>query len=127
MRMRPPMTRQDVDDYRDSLLSLAARLDRNLARDRREVLRREELDVPGGPFPAAEDVLDGGLLEVETGVIANESHVLAEVTAALRRIDAGTFGWCETCGRPVSRRRLDSLPYARTCIRCARVAQPAGR
>lgn len=126
MRMRPPMTREDVDDYRDTLLALAARLDRNLARDRRQMLRLDEPDVPGGPFPPPDEAPDGGFLEVEAGVIATEARVLREVTAALRRIDDGTFGWCQTCGRPIARGRLDAAPFARDCIRCARVAQAVG-
>jgi RNA polymerase-binding transcription factor DksA len=122
------MTRDDVDDYRESLLALAARLDQNLARDQRVLMHLEEPDMPGGSLPSTEAEENDGLHEVEVGVIATETQLLAEVTAALRRIEAGTFGWCETCGRPVSRRRLDAVPYARQCIRCARVAEPtAGR
>jgi RNA polymerase-binding transcription factor DksA len=56
-----------------------------------------------------------------------EARLLAEVIAALDRIDAGTFGTCLDCGRPISRARLDALPYARQCIRCARAATPATR
>ena len=45
------MTRKEMDGYRKTLLALAGRLDRNLARDRRELMRAEETDVPGGPLP----------------------------------------------------------------------------
>ncbi|HYJ27316.1 MAG TPA: TraR/DksA C4-type zinc finger protein [Nocardioides sp.] len=46
-------------------------------------------------------------------------HHLAEVDAALARVDAGTYGVCERCGRAVGEPRLDALPAARTCIACA--------
>ena len=45
---------------------------------------------------------------------------LVEVEAALARIDAGTYGSCERCGRPVGEARLDARPEARLCIDCAR-------
>ena len=45
---------------------------------------------------------------------------LVEVDAALARIDAGTYGTCERCGRPVGEARLDARPEARWCIDCAR-------
>ena len=45
---------------------------------------------------------------------------LVEVEAALARIDAGTYGTCERCGRPVGEARLDARPEARWCIDCAR-------
>lgn len=46
-------------------------------------------------------------------------HHLAEVDAALARLDAGTYGACERCGEPIGEERLDALPAARTCIGCA--------
>ena len=46
-------------------------------------------------------------------------HHLAEVDAALERVDAGTYGGCERCGAPIGAARLEALPAARLCIRCA--------
>ena len=43
----------------------------------------------------------------------------AEADAALARLDAGTYGTCETCGRPVGDARLEARPTARQCIACA--------
>src|SRR5262245_20573652 len=40
--------------------------------------------------------------------------------AALARIDAGTYGICVQCGEKISPQRLAALPYATTCITCAR-------
>ena len=37
--------------------------------------------------------------EVEVGLLENEDRLLAEINAALHRIDQGTFGRCENCGR----------------------------
>jgi RNA polymerase-binding transcription factor DksA len=44
---------------------------------------------------------------------------LAEVNAALSRVDSGTYGTCERCGRPIAPERLDALPATRRCIDCA--------
>ncbi len=46
-------------------------------------------------------------------------HHLAEVDAALVRVDAGTYGACERCGAVISEARLEALPAARLCIGCA--------
>ena len=46
-------------------------------------------------------------------------HHLAEVDAALARLDEETYGVCERCGEPVGEARLEALPAARTCIGCA--------
>jgi DnaK suppressor protein len=45
---------------------------------------------------------------------------LADVDAALARRDAGGYGVCESCGRPIAPERLAARPAARTCIDCAR-------
>ena len=47
---------------------------------------------------------------------------LAEVDAALQRLDDGTYGTCERCGSPIGGGRLEARPAARTCIACARVS-----
>jgi len=44
---------------------------------------------------------------------------LADVEAALARREAGTYGICETCGRPIAAERLAARPAARDCIDCA--------
>ena len=44
---------------------------------------------------------------------------LAEVDAALARVDAGTYGACERCGQSISPARLEARPAARLCVACA--------
>lgn len=43
---------------------------------------------------------------------------LRDVDRALAKIDAGTYGTCERCGRPIGAERLDALPWALLCIDC---------
>ena len=45
---------------------------------------------------------------------------LADVEAAVRAVEAGIYGVCETCGRPIAAERLAARPATRTCIDCAR-------
>lgn len=45
---------------------------------------------------------------------------LREVNAALERIDAGTYGTCESCGKDIPEERLDARPVARLCMACKR-------
>jgi DnaK suppressor protein len=46
---------------------------------------------------------------------------LADVEAAVRAVEAGIYGMCETCGRPIGEERLAARPAARTCIDCAQL------
>jgi DnaK suppressor protein len=49
-------------------------------------------------------------------------HQLELVDEALARLDAGTFGSCVRCGKPIAPDRLDALPWAARCIDCQRLA-----
>lgn len=49
-----------------------------------------------------------------------ESAALREIDDALARIAAGTYGICEMCGEPIPIARLEVVPYARFCMKCAR-------
>ena len=44
---------------------------------------------------------------------------LAEVDNALSKIEAGTYGVCEECGKEIAPARLEAKPEARLCIDCA--------
>lgn len=57
-----------------------------------------------------------------------DAMTLAELKilhAALRRIDAGTYGSCARCGQPIAEARLAALPTAITCVGCAAGAEGA--
>jgi RNA polymerase-binding transcription factor DksA len=54
-----------------------------------------------------------------SALVRQVRHHLAEVDAALDRVEAGTYGVCERCGSPVGDARLEALPAARSCIDCA--------
>lgn len=56
----------------------------------------------------------------QTGaLLAAARQHLADIDAALLRIDEATFGTCERCGGPIATERLLARPSARTCIGCA--------
>ena len=46
-------------------------------------------------------------------------ETLADVEEALAKLDAGTYGVCEDCGKPIGDARLEAMPAARRCIACA--------
>ena len=47
---------------------------------------------------------------------------LAEVNAALEKMEAGTYGTCERCGEPIAVERLEVRPLSVRCVRCASAA-----
>jgi RNA polymerase-binding protein DksA len=58
--------------------------------------------------------------ELDYTLEENSEHVLAEIDAALRRIEDGTYGQCTNCGRQIPAERLEARPWATLCIDCQR-------
>ena len=54
--------------------------------------------------------------ERDLSVLEQIEAELADVEHALRRLDDGTYGTCEACGRPIQDERLEALPATRFCL-----------
>lgn len=69
--------------------------------------------------PGVEDADDADALsdnERNQGIVEAEQGTLAQVNAALQRLDEGKYGICARCGKPIPPRRLEAIPYAIYCV-----------
>ncbi len=57
--------------------------------------------------------------ELTLSLLGSERNALDQIEAAIRRIEEGSYGRCEECGRKIPKTRLEALPYAAQCVRCA--------
>jgi DnaK suppressor protein len=101
--------------------------ERGAARAQTEALTREFDEVVAASRSSnADDEHDpeGATIAFErqqvVALLEQARRRLADVEAALARREAGHYGICETCGRPIAPERLAARPTARTCIDCAR-------
>ncbi|MFQ5948319.1 MAG: TraR/DksA family transcriptional regulator [Acidimicrobiia bacterium] len=89
--------------------------------EHRDEVRLSETSSERSPDP---NTAEGGSmafeLEKEFSVAQNAQDLLAKVEVAMRRIDAGTYGKCDLCGRAIPVARLEALPHATLCVECAR-------
>jgi DnaK suppressor protein len=105
---------------------------RRLQAEREQTLRRlaSLTDDYGGVVAASRDTNADDEHDPEGATIAFERSQIAalvrqarlhldEIDAAVTRLDSGTYGVCERCGRAVGEDRLEARPVARTCIECA--------
>ena len=76
-------------------------------------------DLSNAPMHLGDMGTEEFLQDINATLMENEEYLVNEAREALRRIDNGTFGRCEECGQEIPRERLDALPYARFCTRCA--------
>lgn len=89
--------------------------------EEREHLRGQLQDL--GAVTYDENFADSGQVAAEQGenrALVNQlEETLAEVEGALRKLDEGTYGTCEACGKPISEARLEAMPSTKHCIDCA--------
>ena len=110
-----------TDHFREALLEERARIEQareQLQNDHPGSLTDETGDLATSSWDehlgdAATETHDR---EVDYGLEENADQVLGEIDAALKRIDAGTYGTCEVCGRPIGEGRLEARPWATLCI-----------
>jgi DnaK suppressor protein len=55
-----------------------------------------------------------------SAVARNMGHSADEIRRAIEKIDQGTYGKCDVCGRPIGEERLEYLPAATLCVECKR-------
>jgi DnaK suppressor protein len=55
----------------------------------------------------------------ELSIEQNTLDLLGKANRALERVDAGTYGICESCGKAIPIERLEVLPYSTLCVECA--------
>jgi RNA polymerase-binding transcription factor DksA len=119
------MNKVELDAHRQSLLALRDRLTGDVSHLANEALRKSDGEAAGNlshmPIHMADLGTDNFEQENTLSLLANEEQILAEITAALDRIENGTFGQCEEChGHILPKARLKELPYTRYCVECAR-------
>jgi RNA polymerase-binding protein DksA len=115
------MTKVSTDHFRDLLLAERDRVQHAL-----DVLHQEnsmsvddELGEVGSnsiddhPGDVATETHDR---ELDYGLEENAEAVMQEIDAALKRVEDGTYGKCEICGRDIDEARLEARPWATLCI-----------
>lgn len=58
-------------------------------------------------------------MDADAGALASERDLLEQIDSALDRLDEGTYGQCQRCGKDIEAARLDAIPYTPFCAACA--------
>ena len=113
----------DVDRFREALLEERRRVEaaiENLHADHPGSMRDETGEDAVYDNHLADTATETYDRELDYTLEENSEHVLAEIEAALKRIEEGTYGLCSNCGKPIPEERLEALPWATLCIDCQR-------
>ncbi len=113
-----PWTGSELAEVRQTLETDAAGLRRDIEQAESQIADRLE----DGIRDAGDDEADAGAKtferEHEFAMTSNARHLLEQTERAVARIDAGTYGACESCGQPIGKARLMAFPRAVLCVTC---------
>lgn len=116
------MTEKDQVFFRQLLLDKRAELVKELGHlkdsGNTDTLKDASGDNSSYSFHMADQGTDNMEREKAYYFATREGRLLYHIDQALERVQAGTYGNCQECGRPISRERLEAVPHARLCITC---------
>ena len=113
-----PWTPEEVAEAREGLLAEKTRLTDEIQSSEEAItgLMRDSGDGAG------DDQADTGTKNItrehELALAANAREMLQQTVHALERIDTGTYGLCESCGKPIGKGRMLAFPRATLCVEC---------
>ena len=104
--------------YREKLLALRANLlgDMNQMEDDSWKDHAKTISIPTDREELGSDVADQ---ELTMTLFGGDEDILDQTGAAIQRIEDGSYGRCGQCGEQIPKSRLDAIPYAADCVRCA--------
>jgi DnaK suppressor protein len=113
------MTKTDLAHQREKLLALRARLQGDMTQMSDNALNKDHNMSTSMPNHMAELASANFDQEFTLSLVGSEEDALEQIEAAIERIENGTYGQCDTCGVKIPKSRLEAIPYAAQCVRCA--------
>jgi DnaK suppressor protein len=123
------MTKLDFTLHRERLLALRARLQGDMTQMENNALNEDHSRTTSTPTDLAELGTGNFDQDLTLSLLGSEKDAIEQIDGALKRIEEGRFGQCEECGVKIPKPRLEAIPYAALCVKCASEEEdvPLGR
>ncbi len=121
-----PLSKEQLKQFRQLLLTERARVVselKSITQDASKSPRDASGDLSGYTLHMADMATDTHERELSMNVASTEQTVIYQIDDALKRMDAGTYGVCESCTKPIPMNRLKAVPHATMCIECQRLKE----
>ena len=119
--MEQELTKEMIEQIKKDLIARKDQIKEALL----EVSKKDnhEADTLGAKFPEYGDKPDENAQEItdySTSLMTEKvlEKTIEDIDGALKRIEAGTYGICKYCHKPISAKRLVARPVASACIAC---------
>ncbi|HEX3727675.1 MAG TPA: TraR/DksA family transcriptional regulator [Pirellulales bacterium] len=117
------MKKAEVKVFKEQLLALRARLRGDVTAMADAALKKTRSEANGDlssmPIHMADIGSDNYEQEFTLSLMQTDEVTLESIEAAIEKIEDNVFGLCEECTNPISKARLNAIPYTPLCIKCA--------
>jgi RNA polymerase-binding transcription factor DksA len=117
------MKKPEMKVYKERLLVLRGRLRGDVHAMADAALNKTRAEASGDlsmmPIHMADVGTDNYEQEFTLNLMQNDETTLDKIEAALERIEDGVYGSCVECGGRIPKTRLNAIPYAPCCVKCA--------
>ena len=114
--------KEDLEQYRKLLEAARKKISGDLAHLEKDSLNTSQRDASGDlsgySFHMADMATDNFDREFNLDLASGEQATLNLIDDAMRKMDEGRYGVCETCEKPIAQKRLTAVPYTRHCLKC---------
>jgi DnaK suppressor protein len=116
------LTKKEITDLRARLIDERAELSEQLTTIEDSSFAQSQSEL-SGDVGLDDESADAGTAtferEKDLSIENNVRDLLQKIDRAIKRIDEGTFGTCDVCGKPIEKARIKALPYVDLCIKDA--------
>jgi len=116
------LTKPEIKELRARLEDERVELDTQLTTIVEDTFATTQSDL-SGDVGLDDESADAGTAtferEKDLSIENNVRDLLQKIERALRRMDEGTYGVCDICGKPIEKARIKALPYVDLCIKDA--------
>jgi RNA polymerase-binding transcription factor DksA len=116
------VNKKDQKHFQKRLHEELANLAKALGKLEKSVMQRSQRESSGDLSAYSIHMADLGTdaMERERDLLlaSAEGRTVLQIREALNKLEDGTYGTCEECGKPIGAARLEMIPYAVYCSKC---------
>jgi DnaK suppressor protein len=120
MTTRSPLTTKEIAELKGRLLEERKDLQAQYDELEESTFSTDQSDL-SGEMGFDEEYADAGTAtferERDLSLVNNLRDLMERIDKALGKIDEGTYGLCDRCGKPIEKARIKALPYANLCLK----------
>jgi len=117
---KSPLSKKETIELKDRLLDERKDLEAQFQELEESTFSANQSEMTG-EMGFDEEYADAGTAtferEKDLSLVNNIRDLMERIDKALAKIDEGTYGLCDRCGKPIEKLRLKALPYANLCLK----------